>query len=868
MAIINQRPGTHGQGARPTPLAANEHGPSPRRLEETTVTTTVKVKDGPSKFNDDAAEKRRRRSSIRSASEKLRRRSLQPRNAGGSGSGLSAQGAPGSGGLVVSTDAAFDSSSGSRVPIMANFEEWMKLVKENKINASNSWNFALIDYFHDMSVLKEGDGINFQKASFTLDGCVKIYTSRVDSVASETGKLLSGLADRDAKNGGRRRGLDDEEEGASDEEKAGENEEEDRAKRSKRKHRSENTLAKSFSQIQVKKLELELAVDPLFRKMCSDFNEGGAHSLLLNNLGIDSTGRVVFDGQADNQEEANSSNNTQPRVPFGSQRGIEPVDLYTIRSQFFEDLLGEDEAGEGQEQPAKRTFNLDAMDQLSLCPSLPMLEEMVKDPTATEKIIQNMEAMRVEAGDVFSQLGSSNATGTGSIMFGKAEHGQGGWDDAVELADGSVVDRPAGGLDGGLDFQSADPGLGGDYGDDAETNMEHDGDQDFDDMGMDLDFGEPEPQSGGAREAAEVKDEKDKSLVLGPVLDHAYMSNHAVAVDIMAYFDETLKSNWAGPEHWKIQKVKSMIGINKSGKSVTEGIAAPTDAGDAEAGAEEPVEDKVPAESVGVRRKRVAKQPVTIDFLSDEGDVSTSLIFVSGTAIDLPKLQRKSKTKNLLPVDEHFSSKELISIFLKPRAALFQKESAGAAEEEAGLAQPEEAVDERFFAQNMKANGQTDIRPDFGDAAYVEDDGYGYGVEVPDVEDDELAVREPDGGFGGGAGLSQMGAGVFGSKRHRPEYVSYAKSAKKVDVKLLKNNIWKVLDFDEEKGTRHQFSDIMGGLESMYPATQLRDISTSFCFISLLHLANEKGLVLESTDGNSDITITRDAEVLQSQLSV
>jgi len=82
-----------------------------------------------------------------------------------------------------------------RVPILANFEEWMKMATDNKINAANSWNFALIDYFHDMSLLKEGDGVNFQKASCTLDGCVKIYTSRVDSVATETGKLLSGLAD-------------------------------------------------------------------------------------------------------------------------------------------------------------------------------------------------------------------------------------------------------------------------------------------------------------------------------------------------------------------------------------------------------------------------------------------------------------------------------------------------------------------------------------------------------------------------------------------------------------------------------------------------------------------------------------------------
>lgn len=53
-----------------------------------------------------------------------------------------------------------------------------------------------------MSLLRNGDGdnsINFQKASCTLDGCVKIWTSRVDSVATETGKLLSGLAEDGSK---------------------------------------------------------------------------------------------------------------------------------------------------------------------------------------------------------------------------------------------------------------------------------------------------------------------------------------------------------------------------------------------------------------------------------------------------------------------------------------------------------------------------------------------------------------------------------------------------------------------------------------------------------------------------------------------
>ena len=108
-----------------------------------------------------------------------------------------------------------------RVPILANFEEWMKMATDNKINATNSWNFALIDYFHDMTLLKEGDGVNFQKASCTLDGCVKIYTSRVDSVATETGKLLSGLAESGTKKA--KRTEDDREDGeTADEDEEGE----------------------------------------------------------------------------------------------------------------------------------------------------------------------------------------------------------------------------------------------------------------------------------------------------------------------------------------------------------------------------------------------------------------------------------------------------------------------------------------------------------------------------------------------------------------------------------------------------------------------------------------------------------------------
>jgi len=36
------------------------------------------------------------------------------------------------------------------------------------------------------------------------------------------------------------------------------------------------------------------------------------------------------------------------------------------------------------------------------------------------------------------------------------------------------------------------------------------------------------------------------------------------------------------------------------------------------------------------------------------------------------------------------------------------------------------------------------------------------------------------------------------------------------------------------------------------------DISTSFCFICLLHLANEKGLVIEKTPEMTELTIRKD----------
>jgi condensin complex subunit 2 len=141
-----------------------------------------------------------------------------------------------------------------------------------------------------MSLLRNNvdNSINFQRASSTLDGCVKIWISRVDSVGTETGKLLSNLA-----SDGREAG---DEEPTSDNPDA----QEPSQKRRKATHRSDSTLAKNPLQLKNKKLDLEFSIDPLFWKTCEDFDEGGAHGLLMNHLGLgvgsECALRVIFDG--------------------------------------------------------------------------------------------------------------------------------------------------------------------------------------------------------------------------------------------------------------------------------------------------------------------------------------------------------------------------------------------------------------------------------------------------------------------------------------------------------------------------------------------------------------------------------------------
>ncbi|CAN6674405.1 condensin complex subunit 2 [Trichomonascus vanleenenianus] len=686
-------------------------------------------------------------------------------------------------------------------PILANFEQWMKLVKDNKINATNSWNFALIDYFHDMSLLKEGDGINFQRASYTLDGCVKIYTSRVDSVATETGKLLSGLAEsannRVAKNGQRNDGNDeDEDDGDLSDSEGGRSAQ----KKQKRRKHAESTLAKDFDQLQAKKLDLELSIDPLFRKMCADFDEGGVKGLLLSSLVTDKTGRVVFDGEADSQSEDEDEENDEDAdeaankekesededlemTDLDKEKQLD-VDISQLREMFLPDLA--------------------AIDTLEVCPSIASIHNALNDPLLSGSSIMKEIGVEEEESPPIPE------TGNDLDVFDN--------DDVGDIGD-----------IGAFEGMTEDDGLT--FGD-ANTVMNHDG--------------------------------------VANSIQNSYSIAHTTTVgkekDIMSYFDETLRKNWAGPEHWKIQKLKATS------------LLADT------------------IETQPKKRSPKEKEPLYIDFMDEDGDIDESVLFAEGGAsINIPKSQWKTKTRNLLPDDRHFSSKNLVKLFIKPKGKiqLFGQvdESAQAENEdpdehfwakqyEKPEEEPKSNYDANFF-QDDDNNGP-DIPDDMGGADYGDandddDDGmFGdYDAPLPD-----------DAGNDTGTLKDQL---LTAGKRARPEYVNYAKTAKRVNVRLLKDNIWNNMKLEEDtkdkpelnedanvpeapeaqapeiKSETKTFSEVVRGLKRSYNPQQLSEISTSFCFICVLHLANEKGLVIDDNEAHDELTIRKDPNYSESK---
>ncbi|KAI0272463.1 condensin complex subunit 2/barren [Gloeopeniophorella convolvens] len=749
-------------------------------------------------INDDAAEKRRRRKSAKAPPGHAE---AGPSTGGGQGG--TDEGAQ----QAHSRHKQALKSTIVETPVIdvpldirnSNYEEWMKMAMDNKINANNSWSFALIDYFHDMSLLRNnGDNsINFQRASSTLDGCVKIWTSRVDSVGTETGKLLSNLA-----SDGRE---------AEYEDPTSDNPDSQEPSQKKRKsHRSESTLAKNAAQLKSKKFDLEFSVDPLFRKTCEDFDEGGAHGLLMNHLslGVGSEGalRVIFDASDSMGKDGEDEDLVEPQ---------DEVDLSMLRSEFFADL--------------------DVLDQKAISHSLEGFSFSKDTWALDEAALFRDDTPRVHDGN------DDEDNDTGGFEPGPSGEVAAAGDSTVPEEDFFMGDQAAG------DNYMGDDMSPGDYGDDGENGS------------ADAQAGHRPTGGDGGRLVPfdPHRAPNERALIMA-------MTDADGEGGMLDYFDQSVLKNWAGPEHWKLRKAVRR-------PEATEAAAA-------------------------TKPRRERKEAFKIDFLSPaEKDAKQTVkeLFAPvtrGAGVTLPKNSSKRVSKgkkgkgkekqseHTLPDDMHFSSRQLVTLFLKPKFSLKMRGQRAPLNENG-----DGEVDENFWAQ-AAADQAAGRAGEDGDEA-------GNGSAIPfntqffhDDDDDDGPGF--DDGFDGDLpptaepGEQDLLAETQGkTRRVRPEFVNYTKRAKRVDVRKLKENIWKglkiavpepktddadTMDVDDDEppatdpGEARVFDEVIAGLQRSYPEDKLAEISTSFCFICLLHLANERGLKLET--GDAPPPVVPDAE--------
>ncbi|WVQ69054.1 uncharacterized protein L199_007266 [Kwoniella botswanensis] len=763
-------------------------------------------------MNDDAAEKAKRRKSAHfgelapSAGEPKERPGLGTQGNGKrTVSALAVQQASSGGQTMAQRRAKRLSAVEPAQPVVSmevmntNFEEWMKLATDNKITANNTWNFALIDYFADLTLLRNGpddQSINFQKASCTLDGCVKIYTSRVDSVATETGKLLSGLA------GGNAADDADGEGGDADDEEGGE-------PKTTRKttSRSEATLAKSFAQLQVKKFDLEFTVDPLFKKTCADFDEGGAMGLLMNHLGVDGKGRVVFDaGDAggEEEEEEEEADEEEEMVDLEKLRDFIPS-VETVQDLYISDTLSAFKFSSDPDSAVDFTtlFNL-------------------KDSYNDE------EYQPSYADDEYDEYAPGYMPGGGEAhdFFGDEDYDMG----------------PTGGFDDGASMM----------GDDMDAQEAYSGQG----MGGSLAMAAPGERLGPF--------DPRRQAGHGELVMAFGNGGDDDAEGMFDYFDKGFGKSWAGAEHWKLRKV-----TRKDAATPASGSTAPT------------------------KTAKPAKAPFTIDFSSPSTSATSSkTLFAPATksSITLPSTRTASSRSNkktsagkrreewLLPDDMHFSSRQLLRLFLKPKFSLRMRRS-GAVTQLAENANGE--IDENFWAQAAAERADAGLE---GDG--MDNDSQPIPFETQFFHDD-MDDGYVDDGLDAGDSANMydsneaedllQGSQNIELKKSRPENVNFAKKAKRVDVKRLKDDIWTGLkslvpaekDSSEDETELPKtptkdgnepvktFDNIITSLRSSYPAEKMSEISTSFCFICLLHLANEEGLKIETAryDGkeNEDV---------------
>lgn len=679
------------------------------------------------------------------------------------------------------------------------FDEWMKMAADNKINSKNSWNFALIDYFSELTFLRDGDSINFQKASCTLDGCVKIYASRVDSVVDETTKLLNGLSDKSNKfKESSIRDEDEEDESLED----GGNQKQQKSKIKKTSMRTIETIEKNPENLILKNFDLEFSIDPLFKKTSAEFDESGSKGALLKNLECSPIDNLIIFDSSD-QIPMDFSLET---IPIDS-REDDSIDISLLSSVFGSLIID--------------------LDSKSLCPSFEQynFNGSLADIKGTLEKLSKISANIPQDTTNQSQLNDSHVLNEEEDLLAVIEN------------DDNFNDN----LNFGNDDYCGDDDE--DDGEDTIANLDN------------------QPLSNSVK----------------------WSTNDEVG---LSYFDGAFKQTWAGPEHWKIRKSQRVASNTNSSSTTT-------------------TSNNIISSRTGKRKV----EKIAVDFINSVIDFRQ--IFskpTNSSQISLTKasILERNEQDHLLPDDLHFSSSNLLKLFIKPCWKLLNQQQAtgnrnnnnsrstrsAAVQNQKSLEISGNFIEKDFWVSREdnfnglfhQESNEVDLEDDFDvddqdQDEIIRNDMNNHENLMSNCEDGLIADENNENSY--------TTTNIIDTDRNEVDFtkiqvaapkftyapqLNYARVAKRVDVAKLKSTLWNEFLIESQaqntkksvpasiddnsnssvtvssSTTANTFSSLMNNLSKTYPKESLSDVSVPYCFICLLHLANEKNLDIQNID--------------------
>ncbi|XP_020234206.1 condensin complex subunit 2 isoform X2 [Cajanus cajan] len=252
---------------------------------------------------------------------------------------------------------------------------------------------------------------------------------------------------------------------------------------------------------------------------------------------------------------------------------------------------------------------------------------------------------------------------------------------------------------------------------------------------------------------------------------------------------------WAGPDHWKFRKSKEVHPTSEDGSTLKS-------------------------------RQTKSKRQAEVD-LNFTNSLEKKMLDIfsppkNPKLLLLPESRLPCNTK--LPEDCHYQPENLVMLFLLSNVKCLGRRA------------------NKFSDGSREQYNEYESVPSWDNGSVCGDDSGGYEGDLhSDMEDSNNLINQP--------------------RQVNKIEVQYDKTSKQVDVQALKFTLWDhvqesvKLPLQDQKDTI-SFKNILANLPSeCNAAATISDISPHLCFICLLHLANEKGLSIQSCPDLDDLAI-------------